>query len=524
MNFSRYCSIYSRFHGATSYRTEQDIIILDLLEESFDNWILLRMFQFDDIQMRPEQGFAKALQMHLESQSPLTVFCQNDTWIALSGHDKYVTPIITAEANFQMYATPYFVRDPSTLADTMQAHHSDTVFRYKNCIVYLDRQDLPAPGACYFNASTVTPSSLYRICLLSREPQSAALLVATEWKTRRDIVTLPFPTTDSISVPAMISFKPIDPPYLPNERVVSNGNIQKRLSLYQPQCLLQDILASYQRNTRPDQPIQDLGLVVEWPFRITFEGTRTNAADTLHKKFVALVANGLKAKRILVVRYPYEVYTEYDQVPALPYIVFHFTSTILELPPDMEKVSVDSTVIGYRQEKGFYCFNFPLLEGRPTAASSRNVDCLCTVPPNPKGRIEYTFQINDTWVLHKVNTDTGLKHGWCLAQTDGRRVYDEAPTLPYLVRQWLNMFEGYDKAAEPIDVKMLQMALTLARHKICFKTNLVTEKKSYHMLVTDTEITVSLSADEVQFINSRRADGLDWSQEEEKEAESCTIM
>ena len=528
MNFSRYCSIYSRFHGTTSYRTEQDIIILHLIEEPFNNWILLRMFRFDDIHKRPENGFVKALQMFLQSQAPLTVFCQSDTWIALLGGEKYITPIVPEHANFQMYATPYFVRDPSTLAAHMQAHHSDTVFRYKNCIVYLDRQDLPYPGGCYFDSSTVTPSSLYRICVLSREPLSIALQVASEWKTRRDILTLPFPTTDATSIPAMITFQSIDPPYLPNERVLSTGNIQKRLSLYQPQCLIQDILLSYQRNTKPDS-IQNVGIVVEWPLRIPFEGTRSNTTESSvhHKKFVALAANGFKPTRILLVRYPYEVYTEYSEVPAIPYMVFQFVSTILELPPEMEKVSVDSTVIGYKYENSFYCFSFPLLEGRPTADTSRHVDCLFTLPKNlhPEDQIMYTFQIDDKRILHRLKTKSGLYHGWCIAKADEECVHPEAGSLPNLVSEWLKMFKLHDKAAKPIDVKMLQMALTLARHKICFKTNIVTSKKSNQIAVTDTDITISLSADEVQFINSRRADaGLDWTSEEEENRDNCLIM
>lgn len=535
MNFSRYASLYSRFHGATSYRTEQDIIILDMIEEPFDNWILLRMFRFDDILTRPENTFAKALQMHLQSQAPLTVFCQSDTWIALSGRDKYITPIVAEHANFQMYATPYFVRNPSTLADYMPEHHSDTVFRYRNSIVYLDRHDLPYPGGCYFNPSTTSPSALYRICVLSREPHDKALQVASEWKTRRDIVTLPFPTTDAISIPAAIRFQPIAPPYLPNERVLSSGNVQKRLSLHQPQCLIQDILMSYQRNVKP-VVIQNVGLVMEWPFRVSFEGTRSNTSDTSGgalKQFVALTVNGYRPTRILLVRYPYEVYTEYNEVPAIPYFMIQFTSGILELPPEMEKVSVDSTVIGYKYENGFYCFSFPVLEGRPTSDRSRNVDCLFNVPKksHPDDQVKFTFQVDDKCVVHRMDTKTGVFHGWCLRRMDEARLHpaETGGSLPTLVHEWLKLFQLHDKTAQPIDVKMLQMALTLARHKICFKTNRgAANKKSLNQIqVTDSDIVISShSAEEIQFINNCRADvGLDWEGEREEEsANSCHIM
>ncbi|KAG8155891.1 hypothetical protein JTE90_004218 [Oedothorax gibbosus] len=428
MNFSRYAAVYSRFHGATSYRTEQDIIILDLFEEPFQNWILLRMLRFDDIHMRPENAFAQALQMFLQSQSPLTVFCQNDTWIALSGREKYITPIVSEQANFQMYATPYFVRDPSALSNHMQAHHSDTVFQYKNCIVYLDRQDLPYPGGCYFSSSTVIPPSLYRICVLSREPHQVALSVATEWETRRDVLTMPFPTTDATHIPAMIQFLPVDLPYLANERVLSSGNIQKRLSLYQPQCLIQDILLSYLRNKELEHT-RGIGLIIEWPFRIPFEGTRSTTTEQAAgiKKFVALVVNAHTPTRILLVRYPYEVYTEYDQVPTIPYIAIHFSPTILQLPPDMQKVSIDATVIGYEYEKGFYCFSFPFLEGCPTEDKARHLDCVVGTVRNahPDDTIQATFRVDDTLILHHVYTKSGVSEGWRL-----EKCKDRVPEFP----------------------------------------------------------------------------------------------
>lgn len=536
MNFSRYCSLYSRFHGATSYRTAQDIIILDLAEEPFDNWILLRMFQFDDIHMRPENAFVKALPMFLQSQSPLTVFCQNDTWIALLGHEKYIAPILSEHANFQLYATPYFVRQPSTLADHMQTHHSDTAFRYKNCIVYLDGQDLPYPGGCYFDSSTVTSSSLYRICVLSREPQDQALLVASEWKSRRDVITLPFPTTDANAIPAMISFPLAQSPYLSNERILSTGNIQKRLSLYQPQCLLQDILLSYRRN-KQIATIENLGLIVEWPFNVPFEGTRSNVADrcstTAPRQFAAVVVNALHPKRVLLVRYPYEVYTEYDAVPAIPYIVVHFTSTVLKLPPEMEKVSVDSTVIGYKYENGFYCFSYPLLEGRPTEHKSRNMDCVLTAPKkfHPDDEVTYAYKLNDHWTVYRVHTKTGLFHGWRVEKTVHHKktpveTVPEANVLPTLVSKWLEMFRLHDESAKPIDVKMLQMALTLARHKICFTTKIGSSKQTNEIVVTDRDITITLGSEEIKFINSRRADtGPDWiDEEEDNQGEKCRIM
>ncbi|GFX56571.1 uncharacterized protein TNCV_5034901 [Trichonephila clavipes] len=102
---------------------------------------------------------------------------------------------------------------------------------YNNCVLYLDKNDLPSPGGCYFEPSQNCPKSLYRICLLSNEPMQQVLSVASEWKTRRDVVTLPFLPQESIALPKMIPFQPVGFPHLSDERAISAGVIQKRLSL-----------------------------------------------------------------------------------------------------------------------------------------------------------------------------------------------------------------------------------------------------------------------------------------------------
>ncbi|GFQ99848.1 uncharacterized protein TNCT_226681 [Trichonephila clavata] len=119
------------------------------------------------------------------------------------------------------------------------------------------------------------------------------LSVASEWKTRPDVMTLPFLTQETIALPKMIPFQPVGFPYLPDERAISAGVIQKRLSMRHPCCLIQDILASYYRSyllahegQESETVLQNVGLIIEWPFRLMFDGTRPNAKDD--KRFVAL--------------------------------------------------------------------------------------------------------------------------------------------------------------------------------------------------------------------------------------------
>ncbi|GBM62047.1 hypothetical protein AVEN_51196-1 [Araneus ventricosus] len=78
---------------------------------------------------------------------------------------------------------------------------------------------------------------------------------------------------------------------------------------------------------------------MECPLRMTFDGTRPNLQD--EKAYVALAVNGQRPSRVLFVRYPYEVYTEFHEVPSTYWTPIHFVPTALILPDDMEKEWVE---------------------------------------------------------------------------------------------------------------------------------------------------------------------------------------
>lgn len=533
MNYPRYCNLYSRFHGCTTFRTEQGVIILDFADMAFDKWNLIRMYRFDDIHMTPKHSFIQALQVFLKSQAPITVFCQNDSWFALSGNNKFIVPILEENATFQMYATPYFVQDPSIIAEYLQSNatpSSDTIYMYKNCILYLDKEDVPFPGGCYFKNCDGGTQPLYRICLLSNEPIHKAVLVALEWKTRRDVMTVPFLTKEITTTPSMISFYPITQPYFADEQALSTGSIQKRLSVHNPHCLIQDVLMSYQRNQSNDenvQNIQNIGLVIEWPFRLAFEGTRTHSSPD--KNFVAIAVNGVRPMRTLFVRYPYETFIEYNEVPSIPWIMIRFVPTILKLPADVEKVSVDSTIIGYKYKNAFYCFGIPVLEGRPTVDLSRNMDCLFTIPKqlNPTDQIKNTFCLNEKYTLNEIQAENIPYTAWCIVQTDEAHKYLELPNqLLKLVSAWIKMFKKQWEVSnpQPIDINMVQIALTLARHKICFTTKIEKNNKKPEINLSNEEIELCLSPDEAKFINSRRVSVEPVDEAAENAQGGCLIM
>ncbi|GFQ70463.1 uncharacterized protein TNCT_233261 [Trichonephila clavata] len=217
MNFPRYSCLYSRFHGYTSFRTEDFTVILDFADEPFTNWSLLHLYRFDRLTTDAKHTFAEALKVFFKTEDPLNVACEHDSWTAVLGNSKIIMPSLEDAATFQLYATPYFVSDPSLVAAYLQGMAraaNDYIFMYKNCVLYLDKNDLPSPGGCYFEPSQ--NGSQYRICLLSNEPMQQVLSVASEWKTRRDVMTLPFLTQETIALPKMIPFQPVGFPYLPD--------------------------------------------------------------------------------------------------------------------------------------------------------------------------------------------------------------------------------------------------------------------------------------------------------------------
>lgn len=537
MNFPRYGSLYSRFHGCTSYRLEDNIIILDFVDMPFDNWAILHFYKYDVLRIDAQQAFIQAFKVFSKTEAPITIACLKDSWTGLLGNSKIFMPMEEKAATFQLYATPYFVKDPSLIAEYLQGiarPATDNIFLYKNCIMYLDKNDLPYPGGCYFQPTE--SQALYRICFLSNEPMHHVLAVASEWKSRRDILTFSFLTKEALTRPKMIPFQPVGQPYLPEERAISTGMIQKRLAVHKPRSIIQDVLNSYYRSylhahdgEESPQVLNNLGIIMEWPLRVTFDGTRPNLQD--EKAYVALAVNGQRPSRVLFVRYPYEVYTEFHEVPSTYWTPIHFVPTALILPDDMEKVSINSVVLGYVYKKAFFCFSYPVLEGRPTYECSRNVQSLLQVcAPNVlqqlNVRIAESFQLNTQHSLHRVQVTGVPFNAWCVTQEAS-----EFPTqryLPRFVQEWVDFFETHIGSVKEdnVDISIIQMALTMARHKICFRIKIDPKAKrkqrANRIQLMDKEIELNMGVQEAEFINSHRVAAPD--EEQQESGGICGIM
>lgn len=517
MNFPRYSKLYSLFHGCENFRNIDDLIVLDFADAPFEPLAVQLMSEYNTISMDTQKAFTQALKVFFNTEDPITVTChKNNFWSALLGSFKTITPSLEKDATFQLYATPYFVKDPGVIAEywrdkSRQAY--DFVFSYKNCIMYLDKEDLPCPGGNYF-ASTRS-HAWYRVCIVSKEPVHLVLSVAQEWKQlvhkNLQVEIRSYLTKDVIATPKMINFIKVDKPYLPEERRINSRFIQKRLSMFHPQFLLHDILGSYYRNYLHDNDgkenenvLNGLGVIVECPFRITYEGTRNDLSTP--KQYVALSFNGQHPKRCLFVQSPYDVYSEYQEVPVTLWSPIYYVHSYLNLPLDVEKVIVDSVVIGYMYKKSFFCFSYPVLEGRPSKESKRNIHCIFNPTTlSEEFSVKETYKLDHQYSLHRVHQRGVPYPAWCVTESKDTHQFPAQQVLPELTKQWLSLFTNKMYRKDNfVDVHVIQMALTLVRHKICFKTKICNKQEGNAFILTDNEIQLRMGQAEVDFINGMR--------------------
>ncbi|GFW87080.1 uncharacterized protein TNCV_1923061 [Trichonephila clavipes] len=122
MNFPRYSCLYSRFHGCTSFRTEDYTVILDFADEPFKNWSLLHLYRFDRLTTDAKHTFAEALKVFFKTEAPLTLAWEHDSWTvcAVLGNSKIIMPSLEDVATFQLYATPYFDTVKETVSEASE--------------------------------------------------------------------------------------------------------------------------------------------------------------------------------------------------------------------------------------------------------------------------------------------------------------------------------------------------------------------------------------------------------------------
>lgn len=520
MNCNTYGTLYGKFHQCSISLVRNDIIVFDLGNSPYETWTISRMYPPEKITIDSDKPLLLALKSFFKSDVTTSVISNSQyLWTICLGKERMIYPVgieTKPDSTLHLYATPYFVTNPQMVSQHLQGTIRpafENVYFYKNTIMYLDNQDLPYPGGYYFDRCEPTP--FYRICFLSDESIDHVASLASEWQSRRDVLTIPFLTRDVTVVPKFINFKPVPELSFSDSSVMSIGIIQRELSLRKPELIIQDLLISYYKNI--SRQVNDpnsldfsfLGLVIEWPLQLTFEGSRQSKIQHEDRKFVALSVNGNHPNRVVCVSNPYDRYVEYNHVPATVWTPISFVFYTLLTDINVKKVVLDSVVVGLVYRETFFCLSQPLLEGRPTKSLALNAEYLLSVASaedmktDPKIQILESFKYNDDFSLRRVYLKGIQLETWCLTRAENMHPYPKNIQLPYLVKEWLNFFTEVGPNTFDIDVSMIRLALTLSKHNICY--NLVTSEDSKEPVkLTDSQVKFYMNEKVVQFINEAR--------------------
>lgn len=499
MNFTTYGSIYGKFHGCNVSVIRNNIIVLDLKDYPFETWLISRTLDSKKIHGQSQQPLLQALKAYFKTDAPATAFCKGTTWTVLLGNERVILPMVPQDATFHLYATPYYVTDPKILANYLQdvtRPAYDNVYPYKNTILYLDNYDQPYPSGCYFD--TTSPSSYYRICFLSQASVDEIARLVNEWTSRRGVLTIPYLTKEVAVCPKLIELHPVTNPMLTDSMIVSSGIVHRQHT--QPRLFIQDILASYQRNALRD--VKNLGLVLEYPFHLTFDGARTPHVD--QRQFVALSINSHEPDRILYVRRPYDRYMEHSYVPTTIWTFVSYVPTSLEVGQGLSKIVIDTIVIGFLYRGTFFCLGQPLLEGQP--AGQNNTRGFLSVSDkdwDDRVHVIQTFRYNANYSIHRASLRGIPFETWCVSRAEKVDPSVKKLPLPFLVREWIDLLLKTDEERVlEVDPGMIRLALTLSKHKICF--NLVANETETATELKDKSITFTTKKESVDFINSVR--------------------
>lgn len=307
-----------------------------------------------------------------------------------------------------------------------------------------------------------------------------------------------------VATPKFIHFQPIPHPLYSDLNPITTGVIEKNLSSERPWLLLQDILLSYYKRISTEEALHVVGIVLEWPLRLSYDGSRPPEPSLSEPTFVALTVNQNKPSRILFVSRPYDRYIVYHYIPPGPWTPIYFYMTSLITPLHLQKVVLDTVVIGLVYRETFFCFDRPLLEGNPKSCPTSNTSyLLSTLDFKEDSNITVldTYKHDTRYALRRVRLKEVAQECWCLMPSEDS--HPKCVKVPHLVEQWLDFFGQVKDHAFSVDVGIVRLALMLAKHNICFNMNAVQENKS-SLQITEDSIHFHVNEKTVQFINAAR--------------------
>lgn len=515
MNFNSYGLYYGNFHKCSIASVRQNVMIFNFGTSSYETWFITRMHPPEKVFIDSNKALLLALKTFFKSDVPASVVCNSKyLWTICLGKERIIIPVgkeDQRESTIQFYATPYYVNNINVISQYLQGMIRpayENVFFYKNTILYLDNEDIPFPGGSYFNPCESAP--YYRICFLSSEKVEKVLDIVSEWKSRGDIKNISYMTRDIQTVPKFINFHPISESGFSEANISSTGIVHKVLSSKKPEHIIQDILNSYYKNISrriPENRI-DIGVLIEWPILITFEGSRYSDNNQEPKKFIALSVNGSHPSRVLHVYRPYDRYIEYNHVPATVWTPISFVLSTLLTDMSIKKVAIDTVVIGVVYRETFFCFGQVLLEGVPAKTLNINGNYIlstATFDLNEDSNVEVleSFRLNEFYSLRRVSLKGISLDTWCLTKCSDTDPYPKNIRLTGLVKQWIDFFMEVGENNFDMDVTAVRLALMLSKHNICFNLNAIQKPKQV-IKVTEKEVDFYMNEKMVQFINDAR--------------------
>lgn len=517
MDYNKYGLYYAKYHKCSYSLAKQNIFIFEFTSTPYETWIISRMVPPENVSIDSDKPLLLALKSFFKSDVPASVVCSRKyLWTVVLGNERVVYPVnkdVKKDSRLQFYATPYFVKSPDVVKHYLHGKIRpayENVFFYKNTVMFLDNQDIPYPGGCYFNKCD-SQEEFYRICFLSNEPVDKVVGLATEWEGRRDVMNVPYMSRNVVARPKFISFEPVSESRFAEANILSTGLIERKKSIKKPEHLIQDILNAYYKNlVRSERglDISYLGLFIEYPFLVSYEGGKYLTRE--NKTFVALSINGNNPSRVLHVYQPYDRYVEYNHVPATLWTPISFVwSTLLTDTGGgiIKKVAIDTVVIGVVYRETFFCFSQPLLEGQPTPLPLLNAEYVLSTANmelNEDGnvRVIETFKYNDNFSLRRVVLRGLGLDTWCLTKSNNTDPYPKNIRLPELVKQWVEFFMEVGENTFEVDVSAVRIALMLSKHNLCYSLKAMNGPENIEL--SDNEVSFYFNEEVIQFINDVR--------------------
>lgn len=532
MNINVYATLYGRFHNCDVAAVQKNIIVLSLADLPWKAYYVERCYPSQNVVIDSKRPFLLALKSFYKSDVVTSVFNGDRDWTVLLGKERIVLPAAKEMATVHVYATPLFVQKPELISQYLEGAVRPAynyVYMYKGTLLYLDPYDIPYPGGWYFNPGQTTGHGVYRMCFLTDKPIDYVSDLVNEWQARREILSFPYLTQETVSSVKWVDFQPVSGLDFLHSEMIAKGMIQKQLSEKHPHLLIQDILNSYDRNlSRYDgrhPGFTNLGVVMEWPFKLKYEGARSDLNLQDDKKYVALSINGNHPTHVIHVQFPYEFYQESHQVPATQWTSLYYTRFFVTTPVTVEKVVLESVVVGFVHQGVFFCLSYPLLEGRPsTSPVALHTSFLANTRklsrPDSTIQIVETLAYNNQYSLHRARLQEIPYEVWCLTESDTMHPRPKRYHFPPLVKQWLELLAAVEGSPPmDIDTALIRTVLALAKHDICLE--LVPDSKKQAIRATNTTLSVYTQNEVVDFINDARVQR---SKKTEEGETGCRIM